>query len=688
MELLAPAGDRESLKAAVSNGADAVYFGGGSFNARRYAANFDGDAMREAVDYCHIRNVKAYITLNTLILDKEMPQALDYAYHLCLLGVDAVLVQDMGLYSLLRAQLPTLPLHASTQMAVHDLEGVKQAAALGFQRTVLARETPLDAIAYIHAHSDMELEAFVHGALCMSFSGLCLFSSMVGERSGNRGTCAQPCRKRISVNGAPGETDYHLSLSDLCMVEHLHALEQAGVCSLKIEGRMKRPAYVAAVTRAYRAALDGADAKTVQRYMEEAFAVFNRGGKRTGYFFGDGAVTNCMARSEPSQTLVRALTETCALDRRRPVSLTLTLNENRPALLELSTDGAQVQAEGETVQTAQKAPDIERYKEQLAKLGDTPFCAAACSVCAQGAPYLPVRAVNALRREACARLEDALCPRRSCAAPHIPESRPAQRAEPPLISAKVRTLSQLAAADAAGAQTLLLEPWDYARVDCAALYPYRDKLLLALPPVICSKEEHAIIEKLLSEDCFCGAEANNIGQLSLISHRKTRRAGLHMNAVNRYTVDALKALGCTDVTLSPELAKPQLRDVLRYAGGIVSVYGRTPLMQLKHCPVKEHRGCLLCAGDAGAMRDEAGRIFPLFNIKQTDGCLVRLFNCEVTDILDVAGELPAANGWLLTFYDEDGETVGERVRAALCAARGEPVKRRGTTRGHWNRPLE
>ena len=241
MELLSPAGSREALTAAVQNGADAVYFGGGSFNARRFADNFEGDGIISAVDYCHERGVRAYITLNTLVFDRELCDALVFAEQLYRIGVDAVLVQDLGLAGLIRRNLPELTLHASTQMGIHDLGGLQYCKRIGLTRAVLARETSLAQIKYLSNNCDIELETFAHGALCMSFSGSCLYSSMSGERSGNRGTCAQPCRKNASIFGRPSDKDFCLSPNDICMIEHLNALQRAGVACVKIEGRMKKP---------------------------------------------------------------------------------------------------------------------------------------------------------------------------------------------------------------------------------------------------------------------------------------------------------------------------------------------------------------------------------------------------------------------------------------------------------------
>ena len=282
-ELLAPAGSPEALRAAVQNGADAVYLGWGSFNARRGARNFSRDEFASAVSYCHLRGVKTYLTLNTLATDREMADAVDCAVQASKLGADAALIQDMGLVRALRQAAPDLPLHASTQMTLHSLDGVKQAAELGMTRAVLARELSRTDIAYICEHSPIEIEVFVHGALCMCYSGQCFMSSVIGGRSGNRGMCAQPCRLPYGFGDL---ADGHpLSLKDMSLAGHLSELQELGVASAKIEGRMKRPEYVYIVTKVYADALREGREPTADelRQLEQAFS---RQGFTDGYYVG------------------------------------------------------------------------------------------------------------------------------------------------------------------------------------------------------------------------------------------------------------------------------------------------------------------------------------------------------------------------------------------------------------------
>ena len=255
MRLLAPAGGREQLEAAVKNGADAVYLGAGGFNARAGAENFGGGSLREAVAYCHGRGVKVHVTLNTLITDRETLPLLRQLQEIAESGADAVIVQDLGVASLARQCCPTLPLHASTQLSIHNTTGARAMKDLGFSCIVLARELTGEEIAAIHREmgKEIQLETFVHGALCMSLSGQCYLSAMLGERSGNRGLCAQPCRLPYRLDG--GKTGHPLSLKDMNLASHLGELEKMGVSVLKLEGRMKRPEYVAVITRIYAALL-------------------------------------------------------------------------------------------------------------------------------------------------------------------------------------------------------------------------------------------------------------------------------------------------------------------------------------------------------------------------------------------------------------------------------------------------
>ena len=283
-ELLAPAGNEKTLKAAVEAGADAVYLGAGKFSARAFAGNFDGGQLAQAIDYASSHNVKVHLAVNTLMTDRELPAALDIVTEALSAGAAAFIVQDIGLASMIKARHPEAVLHASTQMTAQSLEDVQALGRLGFSRVVLARELSRDTIQEIAANTAVESEIFVHGALCSSFSGQCLISSFIGGRSANRGKCAQPCRLPYKSGKKSGVL---LSLKDLCLIDYIQELAGMGVAALKIEGRMKGEDYVRAVVGAYRKVIDGG--RLSNKEKEKMLGVFNRGGYTDGYFTGAGA---------------------------------------------------------------------------------------------------------------------------------------------------------------------------------------------------------------------------------------------------------------------------------------------------------------------------------------------------------------------------------------------------------------
>ena len=702
MRLLSPAGSPESLLAALKSGADGVYFGGAAFNARRGAANFSDAEMEKALDLCHLYGAKAFITMNTLLTDRELPEAMAYARFLYRAGADALIVCDMGLIQGLRRELPDLPLHGSTQLGIGDIPGARLLQKLGFSCGVLARETPLSSIAAIRRAVDLPLEAFVHGALCMSFSGACLYSSMAGERSGNRGTCAQPCRKPCALNRRPGEGDYALSLSDLCMLEHLGDLEKAGVSWLKIEGRMKRPAYVAGVTAAYRAALDGAGPAELAEHRERLLALFDRGGGRTGYFYGDDGITGCVAHGDPPAALVRQMEQALqATDRRLPVQVGLTVRQGEASKLRLSLDEGirsrfpgpgEVTAMGPAPAQANKPQDPQRYLAQGEKLGGTPFVSQGGEIQGDAWAFLPVREINELRRQAVEALEASLRLRRQLPAP---AGRPTWPAAPFTgetgILAAVRTQAQARAAAQAGADMVALEAGLGAEQALAALQPLREtcKLLICLPGASVQGRETERLAALLQSPLLDGALAGNLGQIELMEGLPLRIAGPQLGAFNREGVQALKALGFHRVVLSLELTKAQMRDILAVEAAGVSGYGRAQLMQLFHCPIREQVGCKACPGDGAYIEDGEGRRFPLSSLKGADGCLVRLLNCLPTDVLDLVGQLPKPDTLHLAFYEESPEQAAALIRRAKAALAGAALPQpQGCTRGHWNRAVD
>ena len=670
-ELLAPAGNMECLAAAVRSGADAVYFGGGSFNARRGAANFAGEAMREAIDFCRLRGVKTHITLNTLLFDRELEEALRFAAKLASLKADAVIVQDIGLAALIAKELPELTVHASTQMGIHSLGGLRYCEENGIARAVLAREVSLKEIRSMHENSPVELEFFCHGALCMGFSGSCLYSSMAGERSGNRGTCAQPCRKNASVlSKRAGRDEFALSTNDICMLDELEALADAGVCSFKIEGRMKSPEYVATVTRIYRAALDGEKPKKAKR---ELFEIFNRGEFSTAHIKTDTVTTGHVGAAKPSNELVARAHESVRAERpARELTAALDITVGAPARLRLKTEGFGAEAEGPVCEAPNKPVDKERITEQLKKLGGTPFYMNECEVTGEG--YLPVSALNSMRREAAEKLSRAIVgeplEEKIVSAETVNAFiRPCGPAEGARLT-YLRVRDEKAAAEGQ-ADMVGFDPVFPGKADTELLKKAKAKLVLILPNALLSAPAREAYERLIDSGAFCGIEINNVSHYDMGRELELRIAGIGMNIMNSASATQALVSGFTHFAPSLEMTRPQLAEFAKRFGSrmIVSTYGRAPLMQLVHCPVKEYRGCRNCQGSCGELNDGEGRAFPLENVRFPDGrCLVRMLNCAVTDIR------------------EDFEKSGIRVFAEAIT----PCGRENTiiTRGHWNRPVD
>ena len=407
MELLAPAGSMEALRAAVCNGADAVYLGADTFNARMNARNFSAADLQEAVVYCHVRGVKVHLTLNTLVLDREMPRAAELIRLAASCGVDAFIVQDLGVVSLCRQLAPDVPIHASTQMSIHSLEGVMEAAALGCSRVVLARELPAEEIAHICKKSPVEIEVFVHGALCMCYSGQCYLSSVIGRRSGNRGQCAQPCRLPYGY-GRFESTRYPLSLKDNCLAGELDELRRMGVASIKIEGRMKRPEYVAIVTRAYRTVLNGG--KLMPSDLQELETAFSRQGFTDGYFRGQTGSDMFGRRQEGEDTADLFASARATYEQGEPqrigVRFYAMIRRGEPAQLAVEDpDGNLCRTRGPVPEQAvYRSLTPQDLEQQLKKTGGTPYLCTAVRSSLDPDLMLPASAINAMRRDVIAEL--------------------------------------------------------------------------------------------------------------------------------------------------------------------------------------------------------------------------------------------------------------------------------------------
>ena len=404
-EILAPAGSPQALIAAVRSGADAVYLGIKNLNARRSAENFDDEQLKEAVAYCHKHNVKVHLTLNTLVSDGELEKAQEAVQLACEAGVDAIIVQDIGIAELIHRTAPDMPLHASTQMSVQTAAGLKRLKRLGFTRAVLPRELSKEEIKKLCENSPVELECFVHGALCMCVSGQCLFSAVLGSRSGNRGACAQPCRLPFSVENGTG---HDLSLKDLSLIDYISEMAEMGVCSFKIEGRMKRPEYVAAAVKACRNSVDGV---TDNALRDDLRSVFSRSGFTDGYYrnklgydmFGIRRKDDVTAASGVLKKLEK-LYEKEKAD--TVVDFAFTALKGEPMSLAARAGAKNVFIEGEVPQLAMnKATTAEAVHNQLSKVGGTRFLCGDIDIELDDGLFIPVSELNKLRREVIEKLD-------------------------------------------------------------------------------------------------------------------------------------------------------------------------------------------------------------------------------------------------------------------------------------------
>ncbi len=580
--------------AAIEGGADAVYFGALGFNARKNAQNFSADEMREAIALAHTFGVKTYVTLNTLFFDRERTDFLSAAESVLSAGADALIVADLGGAAEIGRHFPNAVLHASTQMSGHNVSAAKRLQSLGFSRMVCAREMSLDDLATFTKDSPIEAEVFVHGALCVCHSGQCLFSSVVGGRSGNRGECAQPCR-------LPYGGGYPLSLKDLALAEHIPMLKTIGVASLKIEGRMKSPEYVREVASIYRRLLDE-DRGATREEMEALAAVFSRGGFTDGYFTKKIGRSMLGVRSESDKDASRSLTPFAGLTRKRPVELVATVKTDEPISLEVRCGGAVGRAIGQVPFLAQNAPlTHESVSKNLTKLGATPFSLASLTLTLDGGLMLPLSALNALRRDAVADLCENLTKipeiERIDAEPLAPQNEKKR-----FRSAYFRKPSQIPE----GAQEffdVIYLPLDVYDGSCAGV---------ALPPVIFDGER-ARVEEMLRKAVAKGARhalLGNLGHLELAEcFALVPHGDLRLNIANRASAAVAESLGFADYILSSELSLPKIRDI----GGAsaVVIYGRLPLMILEKCVGKELGGCKVCESGEATLVDRRGISFPV-----------------------------------------------------------------------------
>lgn len=694
MELLAPAGSMEALRAAVCNGADAVYLGADTFNARMNARNFSAADLQEAVVYCHVRGVKVHLTLNTLVLDREMPRAAELIRLAASCGVDAFIVQDLGVVSLCRQLAPDVPIHASTQMSIHSLEGVMEAAALGCSRVVLARELPAEEIAHICKKSPVEIEVFVHGALCMCYSGQCYLSSVIGRRSGNRGQCAQPCRLPYGY-GRFESTRYPLSLKDNCLVGELDELRRMGVASIKIEGRMKRPEYVAIVTRAYRTVLNGG--KLTPSDLQELETAFSRQGFTDGYFRGQTGSDMFGRRQEGEDTADLFASARATYEQGEPqrigVRFYAMIRRGEPAQLAVEDP------DGNLCRTCGPVPEQAVYRsltpqdleQQLKKTGGTPYLCTAVRSSLDPDLMLPASAINAMRRDVIAELTA----KRGRAAParlnaYDEPPRYDGIAGEPQLTIAVRTAGQITSRMLSMKPTVLYVPLSELaeHPDLPQRVSVETQLAAILPRVIWSGELAPVARQLRTvyEMGVRQVLAGNLGQLHIARAAGFAvRGDFGLNIVNSRAMRYLREQGLDSQLLSFELTLPQIRDISKAVPAELLIYGRLPLMLMENCVMKNRTG--ICACQTGTVRlvDRVGEEFPI--VKDPGTCRNVLLNGKKLYLLDKKDALRGMGLWALRLQFTT-ENPGE-IDKVLMDYQGRAVFDAGSyTRGLYSRGVE
>ena len=613
-EVLAPCGSPECAEAAIRGGADAIYLGYGDFNARRNAKNFTLSQLKETVKLCHSHSVAVHVALNTLVFPDELDNALKTAKEAAQAGADAFIIQDMGLFSLIKRELPHIPLHASTQCSVHSLEGALELYRAGFKRIVLARELTEKEILEIRQGlpDDAELEAFVHGALCMSVSGQCYFSALLGGRSGNRGLCAQTCRLPFSCKGRQNA----LSLKDLSLIDHIERLKNAGVESFKIEGRMKRPEYVAIASYNVRCAVD--NVKVDEEARELLKSAFSRSGFTDGYFTDRRGETMFGIRRKEDTEGERVFQRINELTRRvyprLPLLGNFTVTEES-AILSVTdkTTGTSVTVKGEKPQLSKKPSSGERIKECLEKTGGTSCFFEELEINLPTHFFVPVSQVNEMRREAIAEL----MAKRDLNVNEV-------REEASLINGR-EISSAVYAIRAEGFDRLPGFIPENSRIilPIESITEEEIKLLLEkgydvcaeLPPLVFSQSAgERASEKLkrLKGAGLTSVFCHNVGQISLINEAGLIPFGSYrLNITNNKASDFYRSRGVLEQVLSFELSLPRMSRIADKNTWVFS-YGRLPVMLTRSCPLSGERGCADCKGEGeDFLKDRMGEEFPL-----------------------------------------------------------------------------
>ncbi len=607
-EILAPVGSKEMLISAVRCGADAVYLGAKEFSARRNAENFGLDELKKAIEYCHIRGVKVYLTLNILIKETELEDAFKIARDAYNLGIDGIIIEDLGLAKVLRERIPQLNLHASTQMSVHSVSALPILKEMGFTRVVVAREASkkdLISLCEKAKELEMEIEAFVHGALCMCVSGQCQLSAFLGGRSGNRGLCAGPCRLPFKAENGTG---YDLSLKDLSLLDRLNELKDMGVVSFKIEGRMKRPEYVACAVTCARQSLD-------KGYVDPKIAetlknIFSRQGFTDGYY--ENNLGKDMFGIRTKEDVVSAnkafpvIHELYRAERNSvPICINAEISVNKPINLTLNDGVNTVTVTGDKPQIAQnKSATKEDIIKSLTKLGATPYFAKDIQINLQEGLFVPASVLNDLRRSAVEKLDAlrAQVKREKSNAEYINEAWVTEKKQPKLIC-RFENESQI--------------PKDLSGISAIA-YPLENEpadlpnitKIVDIPRGIISEELIVNRLKLFKDRGFEIALCGNLAAVEIAKNQGFEiMADAGLNIFNSQSLKKAEEMGCSAATLSYELSLEESRFNSNIPKGIIA-YGNVPLMLFKNCPLKNGKTCDKC-DKKGKITDRMGIEFPV-----------------------------------------------------------------------------
>lgn len=643
-EILAPAGSLESLKAAVNCGADAVYIGGKQFSARQNAANFDNAELKQAADLCHLHNIKIYLTVNTIIFDNQVNEFAEFIKNAANAGIDAFIVQDFGAAEIIRNIVPDANIHGSTQMTIHSVKGAQLLKELGFKRVVISRELTEKQIQEI-CSTGIETEVFVHGALCMCMSGQCYLSSLIGQRSANRGFCAQPCRLPYSVYKNPQFNG--LSLKDLSLVNHLQKLSDIGVFSLKIEGRMKRPEYVAAAVCACRQSLNGQTPD-----MALLRSIFSRSGFTDGYF--TGKFSNMFGSREKEDVIAA---KDILPDIRKKYShekksgkldFYAEIKKDNPVKLTVSDDCDSVTVTGEIPETAIKKPiDFTYLERQLSKLGGTIYKFGNLSADIDEGLILSAKSINALRREAVELLDQKTIKRNTpeyiCVPLDIdPENKIESLKE---IRVRISNQNQL---DAVSEADRIIIPTN---VFLNNRYENISKIIIEPPRFIYNEAEiFGVLKKCKS----LGAEHLMCSNPSYIKIGKELGFKLHgdfgLNTANSYSLNFLKKMNFEDTVLSFEMKLKQISSLRKAISTGIIAYGYLPVMLTKNCPIKNEVGCEKCKK---IIFDRTGRA----NKIVCHGNYTEILNAQALYLADRLEDLKNISFITLYFTDEGPDEI-------------------------------